>query len=53
MQREIAAAQRAPKSVRKDLSEEVSGKGGHAAPSAPKTAAGGTPSLDDIFGGKK
>jgi hypothetical protein len=51
MQREIAAAQRAPKSVRQGLSDEISGKGGHgAAPSAPKPAAGAKPSLSDIFG---
>jgi hypothetical protein len=50
MQREIAAAQRAPKSVRQGLSDEIAGTGGHAAPTATKPAAGGKPSLSDIFG---
>lgn len=50
MQQEIAAAQRAPKSVRQGLSDEIAGKGGHAAPSAATPAAGGKPSLADIFG---
>lgn len=50
MQREIAAAQRAPKSVRQGLSDEIAGKGGHAAPVSPSPAAGGKPSLSDIFG---
>lgn len=50
MQREIAAAQRAPKSVRQGLSDEIAGKGGHAAPAAATPAAGGKPSLSDIFG---
>lgn len=50
MQREIAAAQRAPKSVRQGLSDEISGKGGHGTPATPTPAAGGKPSLSDIFG---
>jgi hypothetical protein len=50
MQQEIAAAQRAPKSVRQGLSDEIAGKGGHAAPAATAPAAGGKPSLADIFG---
>jgi hypothetical protein len=50
MEREIAAAQRAPKSVRQGLSDEIAGKGAHAATAAPAPAAGGKPSLSDIFG---
>lgn len=40
MQREIAAAQRAPKSVRQGLSDEIAGKGGHGAPAAPAIPSG-------------
>jgi hypothetical protein len=50
MEREIAAAQRAPKSVRQGLSDEIAGRGGHAAPAATTPPAGGKPSLSDIFG---
>lgn len=39
MKTEIAAAQRAPKSVRENLRNEVSGKGGHGAPAAAPAAA--------------
>jgi hypothetical protein len=50
MQREIAAAQRAPKSVRQGLTDEIAGKGGHTGPAAATPATGNKPSLSDIFG---
>jgi hypothetical protein len=51
MQAEIAAAQRAPKHVRQGLTDSITGRDAHpSAPAAPKPAAGGKPSLSDIFG---
>lgn len=48
MQREIAAAQRAPKSVRQGLSDEIAGKGDHGAPAAPKSDQAAAAVPDDI-----
>lgn len=51
MQAEIAAAQRAPKTVRQGLTDSITGKGQHgAAPAAAANNAGAKPSLTDIFG---
>jgi hypothetical protein len=50
MQAEIAQAQAAPKSVRKDLSNSISGRGEAPAAAPAAKPGGGKPSLSDIFG---